>query len=69
MAMRDQGGAMIFQRKRRRRAQRRSPINIDLLRTPGHTVREQLEDAGTDLTLDSVSLPALRQSASSQLLL
>jgi hypothetical protein len=44
--------AFVLFRKRRRRAQRRSPINIDLLRSPGHTVREQLEEATGDLTFD-----------------
>lgn len=32
-------------RKRRARAVRRSPIGIDLLRPPGHTLREQMDRA------------------------
>ena len=32
-------------RKRRARAVRRSPIGIDLLRPPGHTLREQMNRA------------------------
>ena len=43
-------------RKRRRRSERRSPIGIDLLRGPGHTVREQLEEAMNDLTGDVLGL-------------
>ena len=39
-------------RKRRARTRRRSPIGIDLLRGPGHTLRERLDDAGTDLMAD-----------------
>lgn len=52
------GVAIVFLllRKKRRRAKRRSPIGIDLLRSPGHTVREQLEEATNDLTWDIVVL-------------
>lgn len=32
--------AFLVVRKRRARARRRSPIGIDLLRGPGHTLRE-----------------------------
>lgn len=39
-------------RKRRARARRRSPVAIDLLRGPGHTLREQLDDVGTDVLSD-----------------
>jgi Nuclease-related domain len=42
----------MLRRKRRARAQRRSPIGKDLLRGPGHSLREQLEVAGTDLGFD-----------------
>ena len=48
--------AFILASKRRRRAQRRSPINIDLLRSPGHTVREQLDEATNDLTFDLLTI-------------
>jgi len=48
--------AFLLARKKRRRAQRRSPIGIDLLRSPGHTVREQLEEASTDLMSDVLLL-------------
>jgi hypothetical protein len=37
-------GWFLAIRKKRRRDQRRSPISIDLLRSPGHTVREELEE-------------------------
>jgi hypothetical protein len=48
--------ALLLIRKKRRRAQRRSPIGIDLLRPAGHTVREQLEEASTDLIWDVLVL-------------
>lgn len=44
-------GFLMF-RKRRARARRRSPIGIDLLRGPGHTLREQLDEANIDLLAD-----------------
>ena len=44
--------AFLIVRKRRRRMRRRSPIGIDLLRSPGHTVREQLDEASSDLIWD-----------------
>jgi hypothetical protein len=55
------GVALVFilLRKRRRRAQRRSPINIELLRGPGHTVREQLEEASNDLTFDLLTISVI----------
>lgn len=40
-------GAMRY-RKHRARALRRSPIGIDLLRPPGHTLREQMDEALDD---------------------
>ena len=46
----------LLLRKKRLRAKRRSPIGIDLLRSPGHTVREQLEEATNDLTWDIIVL-------------
>lgn len=52
------GIAVIFLiiRKKRRRSRGRSPIGIDLLRTPGHTLREKLEEASGELTWDIVIL-------------
>jgi hypothetical protein len=44
--------AFLIVRKKRRRTRRRSPIGIDLLRSPGHTVREQLDEASSDLIWD-----------------
>jgi Nuclease-related domain len=44
--------AFLLVRKKRRRTRRRSPIGIDLLRSPGHTVREQLDEASGDLIWD-----------------
>lgn len=43
-------------RKRQARARRRSPIGIDLLRGPGHTLQEQLGDASTDVMVDVFAL-------------
>ena len=51
--------AFILLRKRRRRAQRRSPINIELLLGPGHTVRQQLEEASNDLTFDLLTISVI----------
>ncbi|WP_143684784.1 nuclease-related domain-containing protein [Variovorax sp. KK3] len=42
----------LIVRKRRARARRRSPVAIDLLRSPGHTLREQLDDMGIDVLSD-----------------
>lgn len=42
----------LIVRKRRARARRRSPVAIDLLRGPGHTLREQLDDVGADVLSD-----------------
>lgn len=46
--------ALIFmiRRKRKARALRRSPIGKDLLRGPGHSLREQLDTANADLSFD-----------------
>jgi hypothetical protein len=43
-------------RKRRARARRRSPIGIDLLRGPGHTLRQQLDEASNDVSTDAFLL-------------
>ena len=50
-------------RKRRARARRRSPIGIDLLSGPGHTLREQLDDAGTDVMADVFVLMVMQVQA------
>lgn len=44
--------AFLLIRKRRARALRRSPIGIDLLRSPGHALRDQIEDANVDVLSD-----------------
>jgi hypothetical protein len=44
--------AFMLWRKRRLRKQRRSPLTLNLLRTPGHTLREQIEDARGDILWD-----------------
>lgn len=46
-------------RKRRVRARRRSPIGIAMLRSPGHTLREQLDEAQNDVTADVFVLMAM----------
>lgn len=46
----------LLLRKKRRRARRRSPIGIDLLRPAAHTVREQLDEATSDLAFESLVL-------------
>ena len=48
--------AFLIVRKNRRRSRGRSPIGIDLLRTPGHTLREKMEEASGDLMRDAVIL-------------
>lgn len=51
--------AMLVVRKKRARQARRSPIGIDLLRGPGHTLREQMDEASNELTWDISMLMAL----------
>ena len=54
--------AILAVRKRRARARRRSPIGIALLRSPGHTLREQLDEAQNDVTVDvfvNMAMPLL----------
>lgn len=51
--------ALLFMRKRRARQARRSPIHFELLRAPGHTLREQMDEASNDLTWDIATLMAL----------
>jgi hypothetical protein len=48
--------AFLLRRKRRRRALRRSPLTKNLLRSPGHSVREQLDEATSDLGFDVMGL-------------
>jgi hypothetical protein len=50
---------LLLDRKKRRRAQRRSPIGIDLLRSPGHTVREHLDEATLDVMSDILVLSVI----------
>ena len=46
----------LLRRKRRRRALRRSPLTKNLLRSPGHSVREQLDEATSELGFDVMGL-------------
>ena len=48
--------AFLLLRKARRRARRRSPIGINLLRGPGHSLREQLDELAIDLQADLLVL-------------
>lgn len=52
------GAAMFFlaRRKKKARQLRRSPIGITLLRAPGHSLRDQLDEANKDLMWDIVLL-------------
>ena len=43
-------------RKRQARTRRRSPIGIDLLRGPGHSLREQLDETSDDVLFDVMLL-------------
>ena len=43
---------VLIRRKAKARQDRRSPIGITLLRGPGHSLREQLDEAHNDLTWD-----------------
>jgi hypothetical protein len=49
----------LAHRKRRSRAQRRSPIGQNMLRSPGHTLREELDEARVDVMADAAALVAL----------
>jgi hypothetical protein len=51
--------AFLVRRKRLARARRRSPIGIDLLRSPGHSLREKLEEASSDVLADIFMLMVL----------
>lgn len=50
--------AFLSKRKKAARARRRSPIGIDLLRAPGHTLREQLSELSESAMADVVWLIA-----------
>jgi hypothetical protein len=55
-------GAALFvliRRKAKARQSRRSPIGIALLRGPGHSLREQLDEVHNDLTGDLMLLMAV----------
>ena len=53
------GAFFLTRRKRLARARRRSPIGINLLRGPGHTLREQLDESTVDLAMDLTLLIVL----------
>jgi hypothetical protein len=46
----------LLRRKRRQRAERRSPINRDLLRSPGHSLRDQVDDLTNDVGIEVTAL-------------
>jgi hypothetical protein len=50
---------LMLRRRRQARLQRKSPLTTNLLRPPGHTLREQLEEARFDLGFDVMSLVAI----------
>jgi hypothetical protein len=50
---------LLVHRKRRARARRRSPISISLLRSPGNSLREQLDEAAIDMAFDLIILSTL----------
>ena len=55
------GGWLLVRRKRRASEERRSPLVKNLLRTPGHGLREQLEEDRLDIAFDlaaTMLLPA-----------
>jgi len=47
---------VLLRRRAKARQSRRSPIGISLLRGPGHSLREQLDETHNDLTWDLVLL-------------
>jgi hypothetical protein len=51
-------GSLVL-RRRRARARRKTPLVDDLLRAPGHTLREQLDDVTIDLQWDVFALAAI----------
>jgi hypothetical protein len=51
--------AFMLWRKRKLRKQKRSPLTVNLLRTPGHTLREQIEDLRGDILWDLAMMMAI----------
>jgi hypothetical protein len=51
--------SFMLRRKRLAREQRRSPLTAELLRTPGHALRERLDDARVDLAFDIMQLTVI----------
>lgn len=49
---------LISRRKKQARDERKSPLTTALLRTPGHTLRAQLEDGRVDMGFDLMALMA-----------
>ena len=47
---------LLAKRKRAARTARRSPIGIHLLRSPGHALRDQLDEVGDDVLGDVIGL-------------
>lgn len=50
---------LLVMRKRRARAAKKSPIGIELLRSPGHELREQLDELRLDVMGDLLGLSIL----------
>src|SRR5688572_50230 len=55
------GLAILFLllRKARRRARRRSPLGINLLRSPGYSLKERLDEVNNDLTFDILTVTTI----------
>lgn len=51
-------GSLVL-RRRHARARRKSPLSEDLLRAPGHTLREKLDEASIDMHWDIFALTAM----------
>lgn len=51
--------AFLQFRKRRSRARSRSPLTTQLLRSPGHTLREQVDEALLDVSFDLLTLATM----------
>jgi hypothetical protein len=46
----------LLWRKRKQRAEKRSPISKDLLRSPGHSLREQIDELTSDVGIEVMAL-------------
>jgi len=46
----------LLWRKRQQRAEKRSPITKDLLRSPGHSLREQIDELADDIGVEVMAL-------------